>query len=198
MTETNTKYQLTNLEEKVNGKHLRIVGVEHTPEFFEEHKDFFEDVISEADYVVLEAVLNGDFWECEFYRAVGRIAKSQDKYVYQVDPRNVPTTSLDFGQFFLGFYLGGILGKAITANLKENGISRKTFLKLLCGGGIGASLILGSMPGVGVRYLFNKESLSEYGPDDSLNMAPTIFFYMVGRITPTLLLPRIWISLRNL
>jgi len=38
-------YPLTNLEVKINGRDLRIVGVEYTPEFFEEHEEFFKEII---------------------------------------------------------------------------------------------------------------------------------------------------------
>jgi len=50
-----TQYPFQPLETRVNGVDIRLVGVEHTPEFFDRHRSFFEEEINKSRAIALES-----------------------------------------------------------------------------------------------------------------------------------------------
>ncbi|GAG08118.1 unnamed protein product, partial [marine sediment metagenome] len=160
--EMKENYPCSRLEEKVNSVDVSIIGVEHTKEFFEKYKSFLEEKISQADAVILEDVIGGNFWDHEFYRKIGEIASSQQKKVYQTDTiRRLPgfvdllqevagvsLIVLGFSVGLLGFGLGSLGGTSL-----------------------GVYLFLGSHDGRALRYLIHKGS--HYGLDNLLSYGYT-------------------------
>ncbi|MDP2908572.1 MAG: hypothetical protein Q8N77_02080 [Nanoarchaeota archaeon] len=85
---------------------MKIVGVEHNPEFFDKHQQFLEKMITQSDAVMLEGITNGHFWQDigGFSGSLSDIACSQQKKIYQADPRTMKTTYIDAAQTAVGLY----------------------------------------------------------------------------------------------
>jgi len=155
-------YPFSVLEEKVNSVDVSIIGVEHTAKFFEEYKSFFEEKISQADSVVIEGVSAGNFWEFEFYKRIGEIAKSQQKSVYMADTLKALPASIDIVQGIAGvtlIYLGA------TGILREISGQDMNLLSNIGNLSIGAYLFFGSVLGRVVREI---RMGSHYGLDNIL------------------------------
>src|SRR5437667_4058194 len=94
-----SQYPYKIFREKVNGKDVSIVGVEHTVEFFFKHEFFFENVVMQNDAIIIERNDDGstDLGNSGgFYFPLNRIALGQNKRAYVTDPINPGSSTLDF------------------------------------------------------------------------------------------------------
>ena len=164
-------YPYPPIRETINGKDISIVGVVHEPGFFDQYRLFFKGVVSQHDVIVFEGGAGIDFWQYSgVYAQAGAIAYSQKKRVYQFDPSNWAVGLLDTGQCAFGLWL---IISAISST--TNKVSRRAFLKKSIAGMGGASLVLGSYPGILLRGLISTQGLIGYGIDDLLTYGKTDF-----------------------
>ncbi|MBI2542727.1 MAG: hypothetical protein HYW24_00890 [Candidatus Aenigmarchaeota archaeon] len=168
------KYPYPIITEKIYGKDLTILGVEHKHDFFNEYREFFENFVTRQDAIVLEQVLHRslgvvNFWEGEgFYRDVGKIAGSQGKKVYQVDPGNWGVFVLDLETGVLGSCMAAVTTfNLLESYIRRENISRRKLLKRLLKLAVGVQLSWSGLPGIIIQ-----DDLSGffggYGIDDLL------------------------------
>lgn len=166
-----TNHPPTVLEERVNSTDVSIIGVVHDLDYFKKYRQFFENKISESTTIMIEG-LHKEFWEYEegdelFFNRIGEIAHSQNKKIYQADPRHSMDQSLDILLSMEGAFLvlEGLLGLIKHYPLEYN----FTFL------GIGLPLLLGSMyTKIGrVGYSCIKNKLIKYTLTDAISYGRT-------------------------
>src|SRR3989338_5996221 len=166
------QYPYPVLIERINGKDLTIVGVTHTPEFYIEHRPFFEGIVKEHDTLVLEQSIIGQsdisFTRSPFFSNFGDLARAQNKSIYQVDPLTYIAITADLALTLLGSLT---IASGLTSPKKDQGVSRRDFLKRAGKIGLGLSLLGGSIMGISLTEAIAGEDVIikyDYGWDDVL------------------------------
>jgi hypothetical protein len=166
-----TKYnQYPVLTETINNTKVSIAGVEHDRRFFKRNRERFKTFVQENDAIVMEQLIEGEFWEHpQFFARVARIAHSQGKPIYNIDPITPTLDDIDIAQSYAA---PGVLVATAALALQraaKRKFSRRHFLKL---SGITALLspfVLGSDAGVDLRADIDEESVTQHGLDDTLS-----------------------------
>ncbi len=151
------------MKESINGKEITIIGVQHTPEFLNSHKSFFEDRVAESDVMVLEQSIGGEFWESPFFGAVGKIAHSKQKRIYQIDPLTMQSGLIDI------FGIPTICISGIVHELRNEKTDRRKFLKKIGKIGVYSYLLSGTFPAK-MSIIYGSEDIYSYGLTDYRNV----------------------------
>lgn len=158
-------------------KKVTIQGIWHDKKLFSKYKDYFKNIISQNDAVVIESTVTGEFYLNSYFSKIGKIAKKNNKRVFSVDPINVNITVTDFVLGGAGLLLSvdGVSDNLIYIyeRRKGNNIDRRKFIIQNIRSIFGASLFLGSIPGLFVRNLISSKRLNNYGIDDILFLGST-------------------------
>ncbi|MBU4501152.1 MAG: hypothetical protein KKA79_01055 [Nanoarchaeota archaeon] len=132
------------LEQKVNSTDVKLIGVEHTSEFFDKYEPFYQNEVLKSDALVLEQPIGAEFWNYPFFDEISNIAHDMKKPIYQSDPGTSKNLSMDMTQTSLGI----ILSYSALFTMFIGAIS---FGAGLIPFGIGAYAWLGGMSGTAFR-----------------------------------------------
>lgn len=147
---------------KVNNANIKLVGVKHDEEYFNQHFYTFYNLIKNSDRIIIESDYTVDF-----YKDIGEICKSEGKDLYILDPciymnfedrfKSDLSFFIDESFYFLFPYT---LSKSIT-----NKTSRRKFLGLSF---LLFPAYLGSLPGIFLPNLIDRNASLTYGIDDKI------------------------------
>ena len=139
-------YPFQIIEKQVGNLIIRIIGVRHTEEFFEEQRDFFRRDTENAETVFLE-----DF-ECThpFYGAIQKLVNKYRPF-YVPDIETSGTLLLDATQFVVGYHL---TKTGIKMSIKKKKpASRRSVITSIAAMGTGIFLCSGSVICRGIELL---------------------------------------------
>ncbi len=157
------EYPLFADKETVNGKEFTIIGVQHTPEFFNSYKSFFKKRVAESDAVILEQSVGSEFWKSSFFGKAGEAARAEQKRVYQIDPVTLANFSIDT----IGIPVACVFG--IVHELRDSKTGRRDFLKKIGKIGLYSYLLSGTLELSSVKASIDEEIVSKYGMEDVLS-----------------------------
>lgn len=114
-------------DERIGTLNLRVIGVEHTSEFLEEHEEYFREELDRAGHLFLEGGLETN----TFYQSLANMADGQHGIIY------VPDDSSNIGHLLHDMTMSATGFQLVTRSL-ENPISRRNFFRkgLMAVGGL--------------------------------------------------------------
>jgi hypothetical protein len=158
------------LTETINNTEISIAGVEHRRGFFKRNKKKFRRFVKENDAIVMEQLIEGEFWEHpQFFARVAKIAHSQGKPIYNIDPITPTLDDMDIAQSYTAPSILVATAALALQRAAERKFSRRHFLKLTGITTLLTPFTLGSDAGVDLRADIDEEAVMQHGLDDTLS-----------------------------